>query len=189
MLDLATVEGEGSRHQLREAAEALLESQQDISCHLLTTQQICQPSLCPFIAQNEGQHSRAIILTVLPNSTMGYGQGWVMQWHRLPTSMLFSQLQVCRDFLGTHGQMQTLPWFVQHIFAKEKAILPLSSPPSLPAKEQQESSPGMHWHKVVAFPKKHPETLKAQQNPRFPPAEGLSAIQLQGKGWESSLIH
>lgn len=124
-----------------------------------------------------------------PQQHHGLWTGWVMQWHRLPTSMLFSQLQVCRDFLGTHGQMQTLPWFVQHIFAKEKAILPLSSPPSLPAKEQQESSPGMHWHKVVAFPKKHPETLKAQQNPRFPPAEGLSAIQLQGKGWESSPIH
>lgn len=70
--------------------------------------------------------------------------------------------------------MQRLPWFVQHIFTKEKAIFPLSLLPSLPpCPGEARVSPDMQ--KVVAFPKKHPETLKAQQNPRFPPAEGLSA--------------
>lgn len=126
MLHLATAVGKGSRHQLRETAGALVESQRDISHHLLPTQQICQPSPCPFTAQNVGQRFRAMSLTVLPKGITGHGQDGIYSSTGCPHPCSFSQLQVCMNFLSPHWHMQTLPRFVQQIFAKEKAILPLS---------------------------------------------------------------
>lgn len=66
--------------------------------------------------------------------------------------------------------MQTLPRFVQQIFAKEKAILPLS--PSCSAQEQQ----GQSWHalaEVGGIPQKATGNPKTQQNPQAPSSWGF----------------
>lgn len=91
-----------------------------------------------------------------------------------------SKLQVPTLFSNLHWHERTLPRFEHQIFGKEKAVIPPSLPPSLPAQVQQ----GQCWQALAeggSIPKKQQENLKSQQTRRLQPAEGLSDTQLQVK--------
>lgn len=171
---------EGSRHQLREAAEALGESHRGVSPQLIPTHQICQCSPRPFRAQDVVQRFRAVTLAALPASSLGATDG--MERAMAAAHIHAPSPNDRREHLpNPHWHEQTLPRFVQQISGKEKAALP----PSLPALVQQ----GQCWHPLAegsGIPQKQQENLKFQQTCRLQPAEGLSDTQLQGKGHESS---
>lgn len=69
---------------------ALLESQWDILHCLFPTEQICQPSPCPFTTQKKGQCFRAMVLTALPKGVTCCGQDGVWNGTGCPHQCSFS---------------------------------------------------------------------------------------------------
>lgn len=112
--------------------------------------------------------------------------GWSMQWYRLPTSMHFFSITGLHEFFKP-----TLTYANATKICTANICQGEGNRPSLclvlcPGTA---GSVLVHWQKLVAFLKKQLETLKPSRTPRLPPAEDLSATQLQGRDSESYLIH
>lgn len=129
MPDSATEVGEGTRHQLREAAGALGQLHRDVTPHLLPTHRICQPSPCLFSARGVGQRFGAVARAALPQSITGYGCDRACYGTGCPHPRSLSELRVCTYFSNPRWHEQILPRLVQQIFGKKKAGLLPSLPP------------------------------------------------------------